>query len=249
MLRNDLDDLVATTPENGAAELAPLDARRPAASPTPAQNGWQPRVPGPETGTSAGGTRPMPEILSLIEAEIPHLRRFARYLARDIDRGDDLVQECLMWAIAKHHTWTPGTNLRAWLFTILVNLVRSDARRDKTRGTVVTIDDYRHLISSPAVQDDALRMRDLRRAFARLAAPFQEVLILVTLEGLSYEEAAEVIGVPVGTVRSRLFRAREQIKRHMEEPARAGPGKSRPAVARRAPASRGTDRVPAVATG
>jgi RNA polymerase sigma-70 factor (ECF subfamily) len=184
-----------------------------------------------------------------LEALIPNLRRYARVLVRDPDRADDMVQDCLERAISRHHLFSPGTNLRAWLFTILVNLVRSDARRDKARGTVVTIDDYRQLISSPAAQDDALRMRDLRRAFSRLAAPFQEVLILVTLEGLSYEEAAEVIGVPVGTVRSRLFRAREQIKRHMEEPAREVPGKSRPAVPRRAPASHGTDRLPAIATG
>lgn len=175
-----------------------------------------------------------------LEALIPNLRRYARVLVRDPDRADDFVQDCLERAISRHHLFVPGTNLRAWLFTILVNLVRSDARRDKARGTVVAIEDYRHFISSPATQDDALRMRDLRRAFDRLAPPFQEVLSLVTLAGLSYEEAAEVIGVPVGTVRSRLFRAREQMKCHMEggtEAASSRRAPTRPAEAAQQPAA------------
>lgn len=152
-----------------------------------------------------------------LEALIPNLRRYARVLVRDHDRADDIVQDCLERAISRHHLFAPGTNLRAWLFTILVNLVRSEARRDKARGTVIAIEDYHHLLSSPAGQDGALRMRDLKRAYAKLAEPFREVIVLIALEGFSYEEAAEVIGVPVGTVRSRLFRAREQLKRHMEE--------------------------------
>lgn len=166
-----------------------------------------------------------------LEALIPNLRRYARVLVRDPDRADDLVQDCLERAISRHHLFAPGTNLRAWLFTILVNLVRSEARRDKARGTVIAIDDYQHLLSSPSGQDGALRMRDLKRGYARLAEPFREVVLLVALEGFSYEEAAEVIGVPVGTVRSRLFRAREQLKRHMEESPVAAE-RSRPAALR-----------------
>lgn len=152
-----------------------------------------------------------------IEGFIPNLKRYAQVLVRDTDLADDMVQDCLESAISRYHLFEPGTNLRAWLFTILVNRVRTEARRKKARGTVVSLENYRHLISSPAKQEGALRMRDLQRALDKLAEPFREVVVLVVLEGMAYEDAAEVIGVPVGTVRSRLFRAREQLKRHMED--------------------------------
>lgn len=147
-----------------------------------------------------------------VEALIPNLRRFARMLVRDADHADDLVQDCLERAISREHRFEPGTNLRAWLFTILINLVRSEARKTKVRGHVVAIEDYQHLMPSPGRQDARLRVRDLNRAFAQLPKPFQEVLILVAIEGLSYEQAASILDVPIGTVRSRLSRARTQIK-------------------------------------
>lgn len=152
-----------------------------------------------------------------IEALIPNLRRFARVLVRDADHADDVVQDCLERAISREHRFEPGTNLRAWLFTILVNLVRSEARKAKVRGHVVSIEDYQHLMPSPGGQDGALRLRDLKRAFAQLPKSFQEVLVIVAIEGLSYEQAAAVLDVPVGTVRSRLSRARTQIKQMVDD--------------------------------
>ena len=162
----------------------------------------------------AGRTRPMPDILTLIEAEIPHLRRFARYLARDIDRGDDLVQECLTRAIAKNATWTPGTNLRAWLFTILKNCHINDLRRARRADEMP---DEHPLLTVPANQDAHIGLLEVRDAYLRLSDEHREVLLLVAIEGLQYDEAAAVLDVPVGTVRSRLSRARAALRDTLEE--------------------------------
>lgn len=156
----------------------------------------------------------MPDILSLIEAEIPHLRRFARYLARDVDRGDDLVQECLTRAIAKHASWTPGTNLRAWLFTILKNCHINDVRR--ARRTEEMPDEH-PLLTVPANQDAHIGLLEVRDAYLRLSDEHREVLLLVAIEGLQYDEAAAILKVPVGTVRSRLSRARQALRGALEE--------------------------------
>jgi len=168
-------------------------------------------------GPGAGRTRPMPDILSLIEAEIPHLRRFARYLARDIDRGDDLVQECLTRAIAKNDTWTPGTNLRAWLFTILKNCHINDLRRARRLDEMP---DEHPLLTVPANQDAHVGLLEVRDAYLRLSNEHREVLLLVAIEGLQYDEAAAILKVPVGTVRSRLSRARQALRAALEK---AGP--------------------------
>lgn len=156
----------------------------------------------------------MPDILSLIEAEIPHLRRFARYLARDIDRGDDLVQECLTRAIAKHDTWTPGTNLRAWMFTILKNCHINDVRRARRSEEMP---EEHPLLSVPANQDAHIGLLEVRDAYLRLSDEHREVLLLVAIEGLQYDDAAKVLKVPVGTVRSRLSRARQALRDALEE--------------------------------
>ena len=174
-----------------------------------------------------------------VEALIPNLRRYARVLVRDPDLADDMVQDCLERAISRHHHFTPDTNLRGWLFTILLNIVRTHGRRARIRK-VVPIADYQDRLSSPARQEGPLFMRDLRRAFAQLPDSFQEVLILVTIEGMSYEEAAEVAGVPVGTVRSRLSRARDQLKGLLEEPR----DKPRRAQTSQRPARRAAPRMP-----
>jgi RNA polymerase sigma-70 factor (ECF subfamily) len=161
----------------------------------------------------------MPDILSLIEAEIPHLRRFARYLARDIDRGDDLVQECLTRAIAKNDTWTPGTNLRAWLFTILKNCHINDVRRARRADEMP---DEHPLLTVQANQDAHIGLLEVRDAYLRLSDEHREVLLLVAIEGLQYDEAAAVLKVPVGTVRSRLSRARQALRDALEEPGPVG---------------------------
>ncbi len=223
MVRNEVDDLRAGTADElgavGTCELVPLDASVAggdaaglASSPSTAPPRVRERQAGDRLG--AGRTRPMPDILTLIEAEIPHLRRFARYLARDIDRGDDLVQECLTRAIAKNNTWTPGTNLRAWLFTILKNCHINDLRRARRADEMP---DEHPLLTVPANQDAHIGLLEVRDAYLRLSDEHREVLLLVAIEGLQYDEAAAVLDVPVGTVRSRLSRARQALRDALEE--------------------------------
>ena len=156
------------------------------------------------------------DTLPLIEAEIPHLRRFARYVVRDVDRADDLVQECLTRAIAKLHTWTPGTNLRAWLFVILKNCHINEVRRERPNGEMP--DDH-PLLSVAANQDAHINLLEVRDAFLRLSEEHREVLLLVAIEGLRYEEAAAILKLPLGTVRSRLSRARQALRDALQEPA------------------------------
>src|SRR5579883_3296190 len=140
----------------------------------------------------------MSEFARFVEAEIPRLRRYARALTRDATQADDLVQSCLLRAIAKQHLWQPGTDLRAWLFTILHNQHVNNVRRGVREGT--------------AVAGDALQLRDLERALAQLPAEQRQVILLVGLEGMRYEEVATVLGIPIGTVRSRLSRGRESLR-------------------------------------
>jgi RNA polymerase sigma-70 factor (ECF subfamily) len=106
----------------------------------------------------------------LVEAEIPRLRRYARALTRqDQTRADDLVQSCLMRAIAKQHLWQPGTNLRAWLFTILHNAHVNDVRRSVREGVNVSIEDAAPLLTIQSNAIDALQLRDLERGLGKLA--------------------------------------------------------------------------------
>ena len=153
----------------------------------------------------------------LVEAEIPRLRRYARALTRqDQTRADDLVQSCLMRAIAKQHLWQPGTNLRAWLFTILHNAHVNDVRRSVREGVNVSIEGAAPLLTIQPNAIDALQLRDLERALGKLASEQRQMILLVGLEGMRYEEVAVILGVPVGTVRSRLSRGRDQLRRLMD---------------------------------
>lgn len=146
-----------------------------------------------------------------IEAEIPYLRRYARILANGTDAADDLVQDALERAIARFDRFQQGTNLRAWLFTILHNIRCDQHRRVVRRPVEIPIDDV-HQPSTRPSQADALHLADFRRAFARLSEPHREVLVLVGVEGMDYQRAAEILGVEVGTVKSRVFRARESLR-------------------------------------
>jgi RNA polymerase sigma-70 factor, ECF subfamily len=157
----------------------------------------------------------MTDIQHMIEAEIPRMRRYARALVRDVEGADDLVQESLARALAKRHLWQDGTNLRAWLFTILHNQHVNQIRRSIRVGTTVDIDDAASLLGLPASQDKRLELRDLDRALGRLAAEQRTVILLVGLEGMLYTDIAALLGVPVGTVRSRLSRGRQELRRLM----------------------------------
>jgi RNA polymerase sigma-70 factor (ECF subfamily) len=142
---------------------------------------------------------------------IPHLRAYARSLMRNADAADDLVQDALLRAWASRIQYAEGTNFKAWMFTILRNRFLDQRRRD--RGTTTSIDDIVHanLVSQPS-QDMAVHFDDMARAFWRLNPHHREILMLVGTLGLGYDEAAKVIGCAVGTVRSRLSRARTELQ-------------------------------------
>src|SRR5690349_19396222 len=150
----------------------------------------------------------------LVEAEIPRLRRYARALTRDAVRADDLVQSCLVRAWAKQHLWQAGTDLRAWLFTLLHNQNVNDVRKSVKEGVSIDIDEIAPIPVQPKA-DVALELRDLERAMDRLVPEQRQVILLVCLEGINYEGAAKILRIPVGTVRSRLSRGREQLRRLM----------------------------------
>jgi len=147
----------------------------------------------------------------MLEAQIPRLRRYARALTRDVARADDLVQNCLTRAVAKQHLWQYGTDLRAWLFTIMHNQHVNDVRRGVREGISVEVGEAPQL----TVQSNAmptLELRDLERALAKLPHEQREVILLVGLEGMRYDQVAEILNVPIGTVRSRLSRGRDQLR-------------------------------------
>jgi len=148
-----------------------------------------------------------------IEAEIPRLRRYARALARDMTAADDLVQDCLARALSKLHLWQEGTDLRAWLFTILHNQYVNQVRRAVREGTAVGLSETEPLLTRAPQQGRRLELRDLERAMTKLPEEQRAVILLVGMEGMRYEEVAEILDVPVGTVRSRLSRGRDALRR------------------------------------
>jgi len=148
---------------------------------------------------------------SALAEEIPRLRRFARILVKRSDMADDLVQETLLRAMAARSQFALGTNLRAWLFTILRHARAAEVRRD-ARSPFLSAESLPEAPVSGG-QEERQAMRDLASAYRRLPAIHREALWLVVVEGLDYAEAATILGVPPGTLRSRLSRAREALRR------------------------------------
>lgn len=144
---------------------------------------------------------------------IPRLRRYAHALTRQRDSADDLVQDCLERAWAKRHTWQPGSDLRAWLFTIMHN-VFVNAIRVKQLPTE-QLEEEAHALRYESLENGHL-LRDFERCVTLLAPEHQEVIVLACLEQMSYKEIAEVTDIPIGTVMSRLSRGREQLRLLME---------------------------------
>jgi RNA polymerase sigma-70 factor, ECF subfamily len=155
----------------------------------------------------------MPDRVALIEVQIPGLRRFACALLRgDRERADDLVQDTLERALSRWHLRRTEGNLRGWLYTILYNRFLSDQHRLKRRGPHDALTEETKLPGIDGGQDSALEHRDLLRAFTALPEEQRSVLLLIGVEDLSYEEAARVLRVPIGTVMSRLSRGRERLR-------------------------------------
>jgi RNA polymerase sigma-70 factor (ECF subfamily) len=158
----------------------------------------------------------MTDFSKMIEAEIPRLRRYARALTRNNEQAaDDLVQECLVRGLAKQHLWAEGTDLRAWLFTIMHNQFVNTVRRSVREGAAVAISETEPSLTRAANQDCGLELRDLHRALGVLPEEQRSVILLIGLEGMAYETAAEILGVPVGTIRSRLSRGRAELRKLM----------------------------------
>jgi RNA polymerase sigma-70 factor, ECF subfamily len=155
---------------------------------------------------------------SLLENEIPPLKRYARSLKRNSADADDLVQDCLLRAIRKSHLWERGTNLRAWLFTIMHNNHVNDVRRVMREGVKVEVEEVAPMLTVSESQSASLQLRDLDRAIVQLSEKQRQALLLVGFEGMSYEEGAAILDVPVGTVRSRLSRAREAVRAFIDGP-------------------------------
>lgn len=156
------------------------------------------------------------EMTRLIEPQIPGLRRYARLLTREAAGADDLVQDCLERALTRWRSRLPGSDVRAWLFAILHNLAVDRIRTAQRRGLHLPFDE---LDKSPpmarASQEDALYHRDLLQTVDRLPDEQRSVLLLIAIEELSYAEAAAALGVPVGTIMSRLHRARDRLSREL----------------------------------
>lgn len=146
-----------------------------------------------------------------LAAVIPQLRAFGRSLSGNRDTGDDLVQETLLKAWAARDRYEAGTNLRAWTFIILRNLFLSQMRRNRFRGEWDDVVADR-ILSAPASQDKHVELGDLQRALQFLPETQREALILVGAGGFAYEEAAEICGVAVGTIKSRVARGRVALE-------------------------------------
>ena len=155
----------------------------------------------------------MTHFLDEIEAAVPALRRYARALTRDVDRADDLVQDCLERAIRKRGLWRPTGPLQAWLFRLLLNIHRNDARSKRRRGgDHIPLDGMGFEPSTPAPQPGHIALAELGRALEQLAPEQREALLLVVVEGTSYADAASILGIPAGTLMSRLGRARAALR-------------------------------------
>lgn len=165
-----------------------------------------------------------PELHDAILAAVPSLRAFAVSLSGNVDRADDLVQAALERALANINSFRPGTNLNAWLFTILRNHFRSEYR--KRRREVEDVDgQHTARLTSHPEQIGHIEFGELREALGKLPADQREAIILVGASGFSYEEAAEICGCAVGTIKSRVSRARTRLAELMgiEDEAEFGP--------------------------
>ena len=159
----------------------------------------------------------MSKLSDEIGENVPALRRYARALTHDRDWADDLVQDCIERALRKQSLWRPTGPVRAWLFRILLNLFRNELRGRKRSPKSVPIDALPSELSIPGHQFGHVALMELARAIDRLPADQREALLLVTMEGFGYADAAEVLEIPIGTLMSRLGRARSAIRQATHE--------------------------------
>ena len=159
--------------------------------------------------------RPASDVFSAQAMQyIPRLRRYARALTGDASAADDLVQDALERALVKQSLWREGSDLRAWLFTVMHNIFVNQVRSAAVSRTEQLDDSYADLPQPQST--DRLEIRDLDAALQALPEEQRAVLLLVGLEQMTYDEAARVLEVPIGTVMSRLSRGRERLRRLMQ---------------------------------
>jgi RNA polymerase sigma-70 factor (ECF subfamily) len=147
---------------------------------------------------------------------IPHLRRYARGLVNNREKADDLVQDCLERALSRRHLWNESRVMRPWLFTILHNIYANAARKFNRSPDLVSMTQMEESVSTDDGID--LSLSDLNNALDLLSQEHREIILLVGLEQMSYKETAEVLDIPLGTVMSRLTRARKKLRELMQGP-------------------------------
>ena len=154
------------------------------------------------------------EVRARIVAFVPRLRRFCHALATTADLGDDLLQQTVERALSRIEQWQPGTSLESWMFRIARNIQIDAVRARQVRGIVVDLDDVADGLSEDGVRlvETRSELAAVRRAMAALPLDQQELIAVVIIDGQSYKDAAEILGIPIGNVMSRLARARRAIE-------------------------------------
>ena len=150
------------------------------------------------------------EFKAALVENLPHLRAFAHLIARNHALAEDLVQDTIVRALAKRHQFRPGTNLKGWLIIILRNRFFNEMRRS-SRKSEVTIEPQGDLAAIDGCQEVSVEIQDFKAAFRKLPPTQREALVLVGASGFSYEEAAKIARCPVGTMKSRVSRARAEL--------------------------------------
>jgi len=166
-------------------------------------------IPTPTASQKADFKRELTEV-------VPHLRAFARGLCGHPDMADDLVQETLLKAWAAQERFEPGTSMRAWTFVILRNVYLTDMRRNRFRGEYDE-NVAERILTAPAGQEEPIHLSDMHRALLTLPTERREALLLVGAGGFSYEDAAQICGCAIGTIKSRVARARATLNSMLAE--------------------------------
>jgi RNA polymerase sigma-70 factor (ECF subfamily) len=156
------------------------------------------------------------DFLTELEGCMPGLRRYARALLRDSDQADDLVQDCLERAISRRHLWRGGPSLRAWLFRIMHNLYANEIRARRSRPTLEPLDPAHQLPDESAAPLGRVALHEMERALAQLSEEQRQVVLMVSLTGMSYTDCATALNLPLGTVMSRLSRGRERLRQLLD---------------------------------
>jgi len=163
----------------------------------------------------------MDERRRAILEEVPRLRRYARALLRDSDRADDLVQDCLERALLRLDNWRTGESPRRWLFTIMHHIFVDQMRKGKRRGEASILPLESHeAMSVPAEQSEDAASRDVLQALQAINPERRAAILMVSVEGFSYAEASAILGVPAGTLMSRIARGRDDLRALLDDGSR-----------------------------